>query len=80
MSNIILFGGSGKVARHITRLLAAEGHTIHSIIRKPDQNPTSSPSAATQSSNRSSKPPSPTSPRPSPASKPRPLSGRREPE
>lgn len=36
-ANILLFGGSGKVARHITRLLAAEGHNVHSIIRNPDQ-------------------------------------------
>lgn len=35
--NAIIFGGSGKVARHITRLLAAEGHTVHSIIRNPEQ-------------------------------------------
>ncbi|KAK3074224.1 hypothetical protein LTR53_003511 [Teratosphaeriaceae sp. CCFEE 6253] len=36
-SNIVLFGGSGKVARHITRLLAAEGHNVHSVIRNPEQ-------------------------------------------
>ncbi|KAK5722881.1 hypothetical protein LTR17_014184 [Elasticomyces elasticus] len=36
-SNIVLFGGSGKVARHLTRMLAAEGHNVHSIIRNPDQ-------------------------------------------
>jgi nucleoside-diphosphate-sugar epimerase len=36
-ANILLFGGSGKVARHITRLFAAEGHIVHSIIRNPDQ-------------------------------------------
>ena len=36
-SNIVLFGGSGKVARHITRMLAANGHTVHSVIRNPDQ-------------------------------------------
>ncbi|QIW96354.1 hypothetical protein AMS68_001872 [Peltaster fructicola] len=35
--NAIIFGGSGKCARHITRLLAAEGATVHSIIRNPDQ-------------------------------------------
>jgi len=39
VSNIILFGGSGKVARHITRLLTAEGHKVHSIIRNQDQKP-----------------------------------------
>lgn len=35
--NTIIFGGSGKVARHITRLLAAEGATVHSVIRNPAQ-------------------------------------------
>lgn len=39
-SSTIIFGGSGKVARHITRLLATrENHTVHSIIRNPDQIP-----------------------------------------
>ena len=38
-ANVILFGGSGKVARHITRILATEGYTVHSIIRNPDQKP-----------------------------------------
>ncbi|KAF2764309.1 NAD(P)-binding protein [Teratosphaeria nubilosa] len=37
--NTLIFGGSGKVARHITRLLAAEGHNVYSIIRNPDQIP-----------------------------------------
>ncbi|KAK5130499.1 hypothetical protein LTR08_001979 [Meristemomyces frigidus] len=32
-SNTIIFGGSGKCARHITRMLAAEGHNVHSVIR-----------------------------------------------
>jgi nucleoside-diphosphate-sugar epimerase len=36
-ANTLIFGGSGKVARHITRLLAAEGHNVYSIIRKPEQ-------------------------------------------
>ncbi|KAF2485598.1 hypothetical protein BDY17DRAFT_322429 [Neohortaea acidophila] len=36
-SNILLFGGSGKVARHITRQLASAGYTVHSIIRKAEQ-------------------------------------------
>jgi len=35
--NTIIFGGSGKVARHVTRMLASEGHNVHSIIRNPDQ-------------------------------------------
>ncbi|KAK5122613.1 hypothetical protein LTR85_003876 [Meristemomyces frigidus] len=38
-ANTLIFGGSGKCARHITRLLAAEGHTVHSVIRNPDQRP-----------------------------------------
>ena len=38
-ANVILFGGSGKVARHITRLLASEGYNVHSIIRNPAQKP-----------------------------------------
>jgi NADPH:quinone reductase-like Zn-dependent oxidoreductase len=34
----LIFGGSGKVARHITSLLAkTSNHTVHSIIRKPEQ-------------------------------------------
>jgi len=37
MANTLIFGGSGKVARHITRMLAAEGHNVHSVIRNPDQ-------------------------------------------
>ncbi|KAH9819904.1 NAD(P)H-binding, partial [Teratosphaeria destructans] len=37
--NTLIFGGSGKVARHITRLLAADGHTVYSVIRNPDQIP-----------------------------------------
>ena len=36
-SHVVLFGGSGKVARHITRLLATEGHNVYSIIRNPAQ-------------------------------------------
>lgn len=39
VANTLIFGGSGKCARHITRLLAAEGHTVHSVIRNPDQKP-----------------------------------------
>ncbi|KXT07221.1 hypothetical protein AC578_2457 [Pseudocercospora eumusae] len=38
-STTLIFGGSGKVARHLTRLLCAEGQTVHSIIRNPDQIP-----------------------------------------
>ena len=36
-TNTLIFGGSGKCARHITRMLAAQGHNVHSIIRKPEQ-------------------------------------------
>ncbi|SMR47675.1 unnamed protein product [Zymoseptoria tritici ST99CH_3D1] len=36
-ANTIIFGGSGKVARHLTRLLANEGHNVYSVIRKPEQ-------------------------------------------
>lgn len=39
-TNTLIFGGSGKVARHITRLLASEAnHTVHSIIRNSAQSP-----------------------------------------
>ena len=33
----LIFGGSGKVARHTIRMLAAEGHNVYGIIRKPEQ-------------------------------------------
>lgn len=33
----LIFGGSGKVARHAIRMLAAEGHNVYGIIRKPEQ-------------------------------------------
>lgn len=35
--NTLIFGGSGKCARHMIRMLAAEGHNIYGIIRNPDQ-------------------------------------------
>ncbi|EMC92022.1 hypothetical protein BAUCODRAFT_274119 [Baudoinia panamericana UAMH 10762] len=35
--SILVFGGSGKVARNLTRILAADGHTVHSVIRNADQ-------------------------------------------
>lgn len=35
--NTLIFGGSGKVARHIIRMLAAEGHNAYGVIRKPEQ-------------------------------------------
>ena len=38
--NTLIFGGSGKVARHLTRILAADdNHTVHSVIRNPDHAP-----------------------------------------
>jgi uncharacterized protein YbjT (DUF2867 family) len=33
---IAIIGGHGKVARHLTPLLATAGHTVSSIIRNPD--------------------------------------------
>ena len=35
MVRILLLGGHGRVALHITRLLAARGHHVTSIIRNP---------------------------------------------
>ncbi len=35
--NTLIFGGSGKVARHITRMLAAQNHNVYSLIRKDSQ-------------------------------------------
>ena len=44
----LIFGGSGKVARHITRLLAQkENHKVHSIIRKAEQSESISTLGAT---------------------------------
>lgn len=37
MSNVILFGGHGKVALLATRILSERGHTVTSVIRNPDQ-------------------------------------------
>ncbi len=37
MSNVILFGGHGKVALLATRILTDRGHTVTSVIRDPDQ-------------------------------------------
>ena len=36
-TNTLVFGGSGKVARHITRMLAAEGQNVYSVIRNAAQ-------------------------------------------
>ena len=38
----LIFGGSGKVARHLTRILTSQTnptHTVHSVIRKTEQVP-----------------------------------------
>lgn len=35
--NVLIFGGHGGVARALTPLLVANNHTVHSIIRNPDQ-------------------------------------------
>ena len=35
----LIFGGSGKVARHMIRMLAAEGHNVYGVIRKQSQIP-----------------------------------------
>lgn len=37
MSNVILFGGHGKVALLATRILTDRGHSVTSVIRKADQ-------------------------------------------
>jgi len=35
--NTLIFGGSGKCAKHITKILAGQGHNVYSIIRNPNQ-------------------------------------------
>lgn len=37
MSNVILFGGHGKVALLATKILSDRGHTVTSVIRDADQ-------------------------------------------
>ncbi|KAL9092824.1 MAG: hypothetical protein Q9165_004242 [Trypethelium subeluteriae] len=37
MPTTLIFGGSGKVARQLTRQLVSQSHTVHSIIRNPTQ-------------------------------------------
>ncbi|KAI9709913.1 MAG: hypothetical protein M1820_002990 [Bogoriella megaspora] len=37
MPTTLIFGGSGKVARHLTRLLVSQSHTVHSVIRNSAQ-------------------------------------------
>ncbi|KAI9836277.1 MAG: hypothetical protein M1819_001614 [Sarea resinae] len=39
MPTALIFGGSGKVARHLTTLLVSRSTTVHSIIRNPEQIP-----------------------------------------
>ncbi|GAC1377191.1 MAG: SDR family oxidoreductase [Pseudarthrobacter sp.] len=36
MNSIVIIGGHGKVALHLSTLLTAEGHSVTSIIRNPD--------------------------------------------
>ncbi len=37
MSKIAIIGGHGKVALHLSRILAGEGHQVSSLFRNPDQ-------------------------------------------
>lgn len=37
MPTTLILGGSGKVARHLTRQLVSKGYTVHSIIRNSSQ-------------------------------------------
>ena len=39
MPTVLIFGGSGKVAKHLTKKLVSASYTVHSIIRNPDQSP-----------------------------------------
>ncbi|KEQ93893.1 hypothetical protein AUEXF2481DRAFT_41618 [Aureobasidium subglaciale EXF-2481] len=39
MSTALIFGGSGKVARHLTTKLKASSYTVYSVIRKESQMP-----------------------------------------
>ena len=34
--DVLIAGGHGKIARHLIRILAAEGHTARGLIRNPD--------------------------------------------
>ena len=37
MGSALIFGGSGKIARHLILLLRQENYTVHGIIRNPEQ-------------------------------------------
>ncbi|KAL8791269.1 MAG: hypothetical protein Q9213_000226 [Squamulea squamosa] len=37
MSSILLVGGNGLLARHITKRFSSKGVTVHSVIRNPNQ-------------------------------------------
>lgn len=37
MSSILLIGGNGQLARHITKRFSSQGITVHSVIRNPNQ-------------------------------------------
>ena len=37
MSSILLIGGNGLLARHITKRFSSKGLTVHSVIRNPNQ-------------------------------------------
>ena len=42
MPSTLILGGSGQVARHLTRILTSQtspAHTVHSVIRNPSQSP-----------------------------------------
>ena len=39
MSSILLIGGNGLLARHITKRFSSKGVTVHSVVRNPNQVP-----------------------------------------
>lgn len=39
MARILVFGGHGKVALLLERLLASQGHTVTAVVRNPDHEP-----------------------------------------
>ena len=62
--DVLIAGGHGKVARHLIRILAAEGHRARGLIRNPEHAAESRPTAASPSCATSS---ATTSPRTRPA-------------